>query len=245
MSVLDKLRNWLPGKQKPPETQDKFSGLTPDAIHGLPGSVSFFYVYRSPQTGKSELLTNGDQNATHWKMIVNPQYGPHIFPDDRWKNMPEGTKGISPRGQATQYALVGRLGTYEGQRLVILWNANATLLSMYLPPLLRKLRDRGFVSDDALVVTPVSRAKPLASYLGEFQATDKLSNSQQNALYSRLHTMPPDEKRVTMQKLGLSGGFENPWTTAMRSAGVLGPGQYAGRIGEDFSFQEWLKNHEG
>ncbi len=69
--------------------------LDPNSIWNQPGSQTFFYVFKSPKTGRPELRLGG-QTETHFDLLINQEHGPHIFPDDRWKNLQPGSVGKSP-----------------------------------------------------------------------------------------------------------------------------------------------------
>ncbi len=138
------------------------------------------------------------------------------------------------------YSLAGRIGkNSDGKPLVLLWNTDPAQLKQWLKPLLQELIKRNLITTDSTVGTPISNLTPVSAYLGgDFKQEKELTPQEKTALYQKLHTMPPDQKKKAMELLGVGsppGG--SPWNKEMRKQGYSYT-DYWRNTSE--GFKEWL-----
>lgn len=145
--------------------------------------------------------------------------------------------------------------TDANRTIVSFWNTDPQLYQKLLSPCIKKMMDDGVLQDNGksrlntpiLISTPLHKTVELKQALAQEVAAPDEETLAKAQLWQRLHTMPPDEKRAAMQRLGLTGeepSSKRPWQQAFERERLIQPGQkwwapYSEEKSTDELLSEW------
>ena len=223
---------------------------TPDDLHGH-GSVSFIYTengnlwvahYDDPHFRQYNYGYIENRGVTHTMMLADPNISQDIF-GHPLNTRELGKKIWEMRAQVDSKAIIGRISA--DRTTISLWNNSSqypSLISRLLAPSLQALVDQGYASQETEVWLPSNHNAWKYPYgtIGEIISTknaeptrtqpqaDQPDNGEDKiALARRMHLARGAEKQAIMKKLGVgySSNKEHPWTSSLKKAGLLKPGQ--------------------